>query len=106
MQIIVKKKCFFVTMYFPISDFFFLIDSGLFGSPTKEVRKSEDSLFFAADNIIFSACVISVLLRRRTADRYNQYMKHTCKSSNFLIYHPLPRLSLSFQVFKSQVGLC
>ena len=39
-------------MYFPTSDFFFLIDSGLFGSPTKEVRKSEDSLFFAADNIL------------------------------------------------------
>ena len=50
-QIIVKKKCFLVTMYFPISDFF-LLDSGLFGSPTKEVRKSEDSLFFAADNIL------------------------------------------------------
>ena len=32
--------------------FFFLLDSGLFGSPTKEVRKSEDSLFFAADNIL------------------------------------------------------
>ena len=50
-QIIAKKKCFLVTMYFPISDLF-SVRFWFVWITYQRGEESEESLFFAADNIL------------------------------------------------------